>query len=178
MTEAAEVDAAIGVCMLYRRDMAEELGGYDPGFSPVWFDDVDLSLSMRRLNLKVFYLADIQFVHRLDLSGDRALRTPAQRMSGRLRRAAGVLTPQRVKRTVSQLERRVPEHPPHELKRLRHHYAYWRKKWGFDLLNPDMDDVLKRYGGTEICWRYDPGGRAAGERISPTGPVGNVTRRS
>ena len=55
---------------------------------------------------------------------------------------------------------------PAALERLHHHYAYWREKWGFDPLNPDMDAVLRRYGGSEVCWRYDEGMRAAGERIA------------
>jgi hypothetical protein len=40
------------------------------------------------------------------------------------------------------------------LERLRGHYEHWRRKWGFDPLNPDMDAVLGRYGDTEVCWRY------------------------
>ena len=39
-------------------------------------------------------------------------------------------------------------------------------KWGFDPLNPDMDEVLRRYGGTEVCWRYDEDRRRAGEGIA------------
>ena len=30
----AEVDGGIGCCMMYRRDVALELGGYDPGWAP------------------------------------------------------------------------------------------------------------------------------------------------
>jgi hypothetical protein len=33
-------------------------------------------------------------------------------------------------------------------------------------LNPDMDEVLRRYRGTEVCWRYDEDRRRAGERIA------------
>ena len=33
------------------------------------------------------------------------------------------------------------------------------------MLNPDMDAVLERWGGTEVCWRYDDALRAAGEEI-------------
>ena len=55
---------------------------------------------------------------------------------------------------------------PTQIECLQHHYHYWREKWGFDLLNPDMDDVLARYGGTEVCWRYDDAMRADGERIA------------
>ena len=35
---------------------------------------------------------------------------------------------------------------------VRRHYAYWHQKWGFDMLNPDMDDVRRRYEGTELWW--------------------------
>jgi hypothetical protein len=33
--------------MMYRRDDALAVGGYDLGFQPVWFDDLDLGLSIR-----------------------------------------------------------------------------------------------------------------------------------
>jgi hypothetical protein len=58
------------------------------------------------------------------------------------------------------------DHPPQDKwDRLQHHYGYWREKWGFDMLNPDMDAVLARWGDTEVCWRYDDERRAAGEEI-------------
>ena len=52
-----------------------------------------------------------------------------------------------------------------ECARLRHHHAYWRAKWGWDARNPDMSEVQRRWGGTEICWATHPDRRAAGERI-------------
>ena len=55
---------------------------------------------------------------------------------------------------------------PEAIARFHHHYAYWQEKWGWDLLNPDMDHVLATYGGTEVCWRYDDAMRAAGELIA------------
>ena len=65
----AEVDGGIGCCMMYRREAALELGGYDPRWSPVWFDDLDLTMCLRREGLKVFYLPDVQ--------GDPPRRPPA-----------------------------------------------------------------------------------------------------
>ena len=71
----AEVDGGIGCCMIYRRDAALAAGGYDPGFAPVWFDDLDLTLSLRRNGLKVFFLPDVRVVHHIGgRSSDRALR--------------------------------------------------------------------------------------------------------
>jgi glycosyltransferase involved in cell wall biosynthesis len=167
ITEPVEVDAAIGVCMLYSRAMAESLGGYDPNFSPVWFDDLDLSLSARRLGSKVFFLPDVRVLHRRNRGKDRtpAPGTGARRLRKRARRAVASLVPEAARSTVRRLEWGNPRHPPHEVRRLEHHYAYWREKWGFDLINPDLDRLLDRYGGTEICWAYDDARRAAGERI-------------
>ena len=157
-----EVDASIGCCMLLPRALWEEAGGYDLGFSPVWFDDLDLSLAARRLGSKVFLLGDVRVVHRISLRGaDPGL---ARRVARRL--------PQGVKDALSR--DRPPR--PETLARLRRHFAYWREKWGFDPLNPDMDEVLARYGDSEVCWRHDERMRAAGEQIAsahvrqPPGP--------
>jgi GT2 family glycosyltransferase len=168
VTEAAEVDASIGVCMMFSRAMAESVGGYDSGFSPLWFDDLDLSLSARLLGSKVFFLPDVEFVHRM---AGRKVRTnapgsPAARVRKRARRTVASLFPESLRRTVRRIEWGNPRHPPHEVRRLHHHYAYWRDKWGFDLINPNLGQVLERYGDTEVCWAYDGARRAAGERIT------------
>lgn len=39
------------------------------------------------------------------------------------------------------------------------------EKWGFDLLNPDLDELQRRWGHTEVGWRSDPARRRAGEEI-------------
>ena len=164
--EPAEVDAAIGVHMLYPRALAEEIGGYDPGFAPVWFDDLDLALGARKLGAKVFYLPGIEVVHRMSMRGDRAPDSAARRISRGARATARAVLPQRAVERLAAIERRGTPHTPNELRRLEHHYAYWREKWGFDLLNPDMDELLRRYGDGEVCWAYDPARRAAGEEIA------------
>lgn len=158
----AEVDGGIGCCMMFRRDVALEIGGYDPEWAPVWFDDLDLTMCIRRHGLKVFYLPDVRVIHHV---GRRFEDDPALRRAGlKLRRRIGATLPPPVKRRVSHgLNLDIP--PPHVWARLQHHYAYWREKWGFDILNPDMDAVLDRWGDTEVCWRYDRERREAGEQI-------------
>jgi hypothetical protein len=151
--------------MLYPRALAEELGGYDPGFSPVWFDDVDLSLSMRRLGLKVFFLSGVDFTHHVNLRNERQSPPERQGYVKKIRRTGKNVLPERLVDRMIRFERRDTDHPPHELKRLRHHYDYWREKWGFDLINPDLDEVLRRYGDTEVCWAYDAKRRQAGCEI-------------
>jgi GT2 family glycosyltransferase len=162
---AAEVDASIGACMLYPRALARELGGYDRGFSPVWFDDLDLSLGARRLGLKVFYVPGPEVVHRMSLRNSRERSSAVVRAAARARRALGKATPQTVKDVLVRALP-TPEFTPEQHERLAHHYAYWRQKWGFDLLNPDMDALLARWAGTEVAWAYDPARRAVGEAIA------------
>ncbi len=145
----AEVDASIGVCMLYPRALAQEIGGYDRGFSPVWFDDIDLSLSARKLGRKVFVLPDVRVIHRA------SMRNPRHGGSTRVavaRRALGRWTPQTLKDAVIAAGR-LDRPTPAQRERLLHHYAYWREKWGWDVLNPDVEAIRQCWGGTEICWR-------------------------
>ena len=150
-----EVDASIGCCMLYSRALWAEAGGYDVGFSPVWFDDLDLSLSARRLGTKVYLHGGVEVLHRISMRNARP---------GALRRAARRL-PQSVKDAVMAAGK-LDQPSPQALERLHGHYAHWRRKWGFDPLNPDMASVFLRYGDTEVCWRYDPDMRAEGEQIA------------
>jgi hypothetical protein len=152
--EPEEVDASIGCCMLFPRALWEENGGFDLGFSPVWFEDLDLSLAARRFGTKVFVSGDVLILHRGNL---------AEEHPSRARRAARRL-PQWAKDLVVSVGK-MDQPSAAVLERLRSHYAHWRSKWGFDPLNPDMAEVFARYGGTEVCWRHDYEMRAAGEEI-------------
>jgi hypothetical protein len=159
--QRSEVDASIGCCMLFSRALADELGGYDTGFSPVWFEDLDLSLSARRLGTKVFVLPEVEVLHRMSLRNARDAgsgRMPA------IRRAVGRMLPQSAKDVAVRVAR-LDQPSPVALERLRHHYAYWREKWGFDPLNPDMAEIERRYGDTEVWWARDESRRRAGEEI-------------
>jgi GT2 family glycosyltransferase len=160
----AEVDSGIGCCMMYRRAAALEAGGYDESYSPVWFDDVDLCIAIRRLGLKAFCLPAVRVIHHF---GSRA--SKHRRAELRSVRAAGIrntagLLPERVRAFA---ERRWDvdfqgHYTREQCARLRHHHAYWRRKWGWEALNPDMDEIRRRWGGTEICWATDPDRRMAG----------------
>jgi GT2 family glycosyltransferase len=163
----AEVDSGIGCCMMYRREDALRAGGYDDSYAPVWFDDVDLCMAIRRLGLKAFCLPAVRVIHHF---GTRAPGRPASRLrevrAAAVRQTAGRL-PDRVREGI---EWRWPvdlqgQYTREQVARLRHHHAYWRGKWGWDALNPDMDEVRRRWGGTEICWATDPDRRSAGKRI-------------
>jgi glycosyltransferase involved in cell wall biosynthesis len=149
--EPVEVDSGIGCCMMYRRADALAVGGYDMGFQPVWFDDLDLALSIRhKLAKRNLFHPEVHVIHRV---GMRATRPDARAsVRERAEAAVGRLLSARVKRRIAERTGRGGASPEH-LERLRHHYAYWREKWGWDLLNPDMDEVRRRYAGSQLLWR-------------------------
>lgn len=160
----AEIDGAIGCCTMFSRDLADRIGGFDRRYDPVGFEDFDFALGARRLDRKVFFLPDIEVIHRLTLRNPRTDSSRAEWMLWRARRRIGGLFPQRVRNAVARAAK-LGDHDPERIALLRRHYVSWRDKWGFDPLNPDMDDVLRQYGGTEVCWRYDDARRRAGEEI-------------
>jgi hypothetical protein len=173
-----EVDASVGCCMLFRRALADELGGYDLGWTPVWFEDLDLSLGSRWLGAKVFVLPEVRVLHRRSIRGSREVGTDGSAPTPTVaRRAAAKVLPRAAKERIAKAIKLDPP-PPETLARFRHHYDFWRQKWGFDLLNPDMEYVLGRYGGTEVCWRYDDAMRAKGEQIAASyrPPTGRTAR--
>ena len=161
----AEVDASIGCYLLFRRAAAEVLGGYDEGYAPVWFEDLDLTIGLRSLGLKVFYLPEVEILHRQSLRNRREGTGPAHRRAATaVRRRIGPAVPQPVKDRLVHAARR--DQPSAEVRlRLRAHYAHWHERWGFDPLNPDMAAVMDRWGDTEVCWAYDPARREAGRAI-------------
>jgi hypothetical protein len=111
----------------------------------------------------------------MSLRADRTEHSRSKRLRQSLRSRVASVVPERARKRVRTIERRNTPHLPHELRRLRHHYDYWRGKWGFDMLNPDMEQFCARYGETELCWAYDPVRRAAGEEIAAAWAAADVS---
>ena len=61
--EIAEVDQPAGACLAVRRDVFEEIGGFDERFYPAWFEDVDLCLRLRERGGRIFFVPEARFVH-------------------------------------------------------------------------------------------------------------------
>jgi GT2 family glycosyltransferase len=160
--EIAEVDAALGCCTLFSRAIAERIGGLDPVYTPVWVEDDDFSLAVRREGKKVFYFPDVRVVHNTTRRNQR--HGGVGRRPSKLRANVGRVVPLRLKRGLS-ARSVISREAPWRVELLHRHYESWREKWGFDPLNPDMDALRARYGDTEVCWRYDDEMRAAGEEI-------------
>ena len=166
--ELAEVDGAMGVCMMYRREAALAVGGYDRGFAPVWLDDLDLSISLRREGFKVFYFPDVRAIHHL---GKRARPDEQPPPPGRMqtvaddvRHAVRAVLPQPALAGLVHMLK-WDRGPRSYRRNISEHYRYWRRKWGWDILNPDVAAIQRRWGATEICWRSNPEMRQAGQKI-------------
>jgi N-acetylglucosaminyl-diphospho-decaprenol L-rhamnosyltransferase len=59
------VEQPAGAFLMTRRDIWRELGGFDEGFHPVWFEDVDYCKRVLDLNrYRIEYVPSVQAVHR------------------------------------------------------------------------------------------------------------------
>jgi len=58
-----EVDFGSAACMLVRRDLFLEVGGFDEAFAPAYFEDTDLCFRLHELGLKTIYEPRSRVVH-------------------------------------------------------------------------------------------------------------------
>jgi GT2 family glycosyltransferase/glycosyltransferase involved in cell wall biosynthesis len=58
-----EVDYCSGAALLMRRALFEELGGFDPAFSPAYYEDTDIAFRVRQRGLKVLFQPRAVVVH-------------------------------------------------------------------------------------------------------------------
>ena len=61
--KAQEVDQPAGACLAVKRQAWEQIGGFDEGFTPAWFEDVDFCRRLRRQGWKIVYCPDAVFLH-------------------------------------------------------------------------------------------------------------------
>ena len=64
-----EVDYGSAACVLVRRDEFAEVGGFDPEYGIGYFEDVDLSFTLKERGLKTIYEPRSRVVHELHGSG-------------------------------------------------------------------------------------------------------------
>jgi len=58
-----EVDYCSAACLLVRRDLFVEVGGFDTRYSPAYYEDTDLCFSLRQKGYKVIYNPDVCIIH-------------------------------------------------------------------------------------------------------------------
>jgi GT2 family glycosyltransferase len=63
-----EVDYCSAACLLVRRDLFEQLGGFDERYVPAYYEDVDLCFGIRSLGYKVMYQPQSVVVHHESMS--------------------------------------------------------------------------------------------------------------
>jgi len=65
--QPVDVNQPMASCLLIRRAMWDELGGFDEQF-PMFFNDVDLCYRIKRAGARIVYLPQVTAVHRLGRS--------------------------------------------------------------------------------------------------------------
>ncbi|MBK5274149.1 MAG: glycosyltransferase family 2 protein [Desulfuromonadales bacterium] len=60
---AREADYVSGACMLVRRDLWEDIGGFDLRYAPAYYEDTDLAFEIRSRGYKVLYQPKSAVVH-------------------------------------------------------------------------------------------------------------------
>jgi GT2 family glycosyltransferase/glycosyltransferase involved in cell wall biosynthesis len=134
-----EVDSVPGALAYYRREVLDHVGGFDENYGPAWTDDDDFCIAARRAGFKVYVHAGVNAVHYT-----RA-QSPMHRVfipesESEIAKLTGFV------KTVCK----------------RRQMDYWVKKWGWHPAYPDLGEIRRLYGDTEICWqigevlRYHP----------------------
>ena len=101
-SQISEVDAALGCCTLFKRDLAIRIGGFDENYAPVWIEDDDFSLSARKYNQKVYYFPEVTVIHHVE---SRLPRNITGRLSllGRIRNTLFFKVPLEIKRPIRKI---------------------------------------------------------------------------
>ena len=61
---ASEVDQPAGAFLMVRRDVLRQIGGLDETFHPIWFEDVDLCLRIRKAGHAIHYMPSCVAQHK------------------------------------------------------------------------------------------------------------------
>jgi len=64
LAASGPVEQAAAAFLMIRREIFEQLGGFDESFYPVWFEDVDLALRARRLGYAIEFVPEVKARHR------------------------------------------------------------------------------------------------------------------
>jgi len=58
-----DVQTLVSACFMFRRDIFEKAGGFDPAFNPVEFEDFDLCYRARSLGYSARYVPSVEMYH-------------------------------------------------------------------------------------------------------------------
>jgi N-acetylglucosaminyl-diphospho-decaprenol L-rhamnosyltransferase len=63
MASSGSVEQPAGAFLMFRKDVWEKLGGFDEGFYPIWFEDVDFCLRANQLGYKPYFEPKVAAEH-------------------------------------------------------------------------------------------------------------------
>ena len=113
----------------YRRAVFDQVCGLDENYWPSWIEDDDFCQAARFHGHKVFVLPEVKAIHHAPSIPPMV--TPFFSDTSFIHEQLNRLKSESISR----------------------HYTYWEKKWGWNPLHPDLNEIRRLYGETEICWR-------------------------
>jgi len=130
--QPVEVDGAPGALCYMTREVLDATSGLDESYWPIYLDDDDFCLMARHRGFKVYVHEGVSGVHHTSTwTPTTAQHLHSVRAAGvKLDKLAGIKTLAR-----------------------NQHLDHWIGKWGFNPRLPDLSEIRRLYGGTEICWR-------------------------
>ncbi len=125
-----EVDSVAGALAYYRREAFDCVGSLDERYGPAWLEDDDYCMAVRQLGYKVYVHPGVKAVH--------YVRSCPPLMRGLVSDSNSLLA--RITREIKERTKRVQA-------------DYWEAKWGWHPYHPDVSEIRRLYGHTEICWQ-------------------------
>ncbi len=126
----AEVDAVAGALAYYRRAALDAVGGLDERYGPAWLEDDDFCIGARHRGFKVFVQPAVRAVHYTRCAGPAftpkvvGSEKPLHQVTSQLKETAGQVQA-----------------------------TQWEAKWGWNPHYPDLNEIRRLHGRTEIAWR-------------------------
>jgi GT2 family glycosyltransferase/glycosyltransferase involved in cell wall biosynthesis len=150
---AVEVDSVPGAVSYYRRTALDDVGGLDENYTPAHWDDDDFCMMARWHGYKVYVDPAIRAVHHTSAWSPTT------------------------KTWIPDHENELPALPIPKLHTLvtARHVDYWHEKWGWNPRHPDVNEIRRLYGDTEICWQIGGSMRFQPQQWPPAVDVAMVT---
>lgn len=128
-TALRETDTVPGALCYIRHEVPGATGGFDEAFAPQYLDDDDFCLMARFHDWKVFVHPGVKAVHHTPNIG------PSTRIY--------IRDNENNTRKIVEAKKAI----------ISSHLDYWHQKWGFHPVHPDLGEIRRLYGRTEVCWR-------------------------
>lgn len=147
-----EVDSVPGAFAYYRREVLDATGGLDENYTPGWTDDDDFCIAARVHGYKVVVQPAAKAIH----------------LARAWSPTSGIFFHDQLDRV-----RRLTWELKYNIRKI--HAAYWETKWGWNPVYPDLTEIRRLYGHTELCWRIGEAMRFQPTQWPPTVDAAIVT---